>query len=112
VPVDTIDAVVARAALPGPYGVKLDTHGFELPVLLGAERTLAQTRLLVIEAYNFRLGPDAPRFHELCAWLEARGFRCCDLADPLRRPSDGAFWQVDLAFARADDRLFARETYD
>ena len=112
VPVDTIDAVVARATLPGPYALKLDTHGFELPVLLGAETTLANARLLVIEAYNFRLGPDALRFHELCAWLETRGFRCCDLADPMRRPGDGALWQLDLAFARADDPLFSRETYD
>ena len=112
VPVDTIDAVVARTALPGPYGIKLDTHGFELPVLLGAQRSLAHARLLVIEAYNFRLGPGALRFHELCAWLEARGFRCCDLADPMRRPGDGVLWQLDLAFARADDPLFSRETYD
>ncbi|MDP3069239.1 MAG: FkbM family methyltransferase [Opitutaceae bacterium] len=112
VPVETIDRVVQERKLPGPFGVKLDTHGFELPVLAGAARTLESAALLVIEAYNFQLTPGSLRFHELCAWLEARGFRCLDLADPMRRPRDGALWQMDLAFARADHPVFAASGYD
>lgn len=111
VPVETIDWAVVERSLPGPYGIKLDTHGFEVSVLEGASTVLASTELLVIEAYNFSLVPGCLRFPELCAWLEARGFRCCDLADPMRRPSDGAFWQVDLAFARASHPLFARTDF-
>lgn len=112
VPVETIDAVVAARGLIGPYGLKLDTHGHEVPVLEGATWTLQQTQLLIIEAYNFPLTPGCLRFHELCAWLEARGFRCCDLADPMRRPSDGALWQMDLAFAPATSPLFSSNTYE
>ncbi|MES2696138.1 MAG: FkbM family methyltransferase [Verrucomicrobiota bacterium] len=112
VPVETIDRIVATRSLPGPFGIKLDTHGHELAVLAGATQTLAAAELLVIEAYNFTLVPDCLRFHELCAWLEARGFRCCDLADPMRRPTDGALWQVDLAFARATSPLFISNRYD
>jgi FkbM family methyltransferase len=112
VPVETIDAAVASRHLPGPYGLKLDTHGYELPVLEGATAVLQHTQLLVIEAYNFQLTPDCLRFPELCAWLEARGFRCCDLADPMRRPGDGALWQMDLAFAPATSPLFASNRYE
>jgi len=112
VPVATIDRAIAEHQLGGPFGIKLDTHGHELAVLAGATETLAATELLVIEAYNFTLAPGAPRFHELCAWLEARGFRCCDLADPMRRPRDAAFWQVDLAFARATHPMFAANSYE
>lgn len=107
----TIDASVEKRQLPGPYCLKLDTHGYELPVLAGATSVLAQTELLIIEAYNFTLSPGCLRFHELCAWLETRGFRCCDLADPMRRPRDGALWQMDLAFAPARSPLFAQNGY-
>jgi FkbM family methyltransferase len=112
VPVETIDRIVSAHRLPGPYALKLDTHGHELPILAGAATTLAQTEFLVIEAYNFQLTPESLRFHEICAWLEARGFRCCDLADPMRRPGDGALWQMDLAFARATSPIFASNRYD
>ena len=112
VPVETIDDAVKRHQLPGPYGIKLDTHGYELPVLEGATATLAATSLLIVEAYNFQLTPDCLRFHELCAWMETRGFRCCDLASPMRRPSDGLFWQMDLAFIPAQSPLLVSNRYD
>jgi len=111
VPVETIDRAISARGLAGPFAIKLDTHGHEIPVLEGAAATLAHASLLVIEAYNFPLTPDSLRFHELCAWLEARGFRCCDLADPMRRPSDGTLWQMDLAFAPATSPLFALNRY-
>jgi FkbM family methyltransferase len=111
VPLETIDAAVKTRRLNGPYCLKLDTHGYEIPVLSGAAQVLAQTDLLIIEAYNFTLTPGCLRFHELCAWLEPRGFLCCDLADPMRRPTDGALWQMDLAFAPATSPLFASNSY-
>lgn len=111
VPVETIDRALAARRFPGPYGLKLDTHGYELAVLEGAAQTLPRANLLIIEAYNFTLTPGCLRFHELCAWLEPRGFRCCDLADPMRRPDDGALWQMDLAFAPVTSPLFASNRY-
>ncbi len=111
VPVVTIDAAIAARHLPGPYALKLDTHGYEIPVLEGAAQVLAHAQLLVIEAYNFQLTPGCLRFPELCAWLEKRGFRCCDLADPMRRPGDGVLWQMDLAFAPVTSPLFASNRY-
>lgn len=112
VPVETIDNAVATRGLTGPYGIKLDTHGYEVPVLNGAARVLRETELLVIEAYNFTLQPGCLRFHELCSWLETRGFRVCDLADPIRRPIDGVLWQLDLVFTRSVSPWFASNTYD
>jgi FkbM family methyltransferase len=111
VPVDTLDRLVAAHDLGGPFGLKLDTHGHEIPILEGAPHVLAHASLLIVEAYNFTLLPGSLRFHELCAWLEARGFRCCDLADPMRRPADGALWQLDLAFAPATSPIFASNAY-
>ena len=72
---------------------------------------LGRTTLLVIEAYNFEVQPGCLRFHEMCGYLEERGLRCIDLVDVLRRPGDGALWQFDLFFVRADRPEFASNSY-
>jgi FkbM family methyltransferase len=102
VPARTLDELAATHQLRPPFALKLDTHGFEEQILAGASAVLAQTSLAVIEAYNHRMGFGNLLFNELCAAMAARGFRCIDLFDPLYRPHDGAFWQADLAFVRAD----------
>lgn len=111
VPMTTIDAEVAARGLPGPYLLKLDTHGFEVPILTGAERTLADTTVIVVEAYNFPIHPEALMFAELCAYLGQRGFRVFDLVDAMRRPQDEALWQFDLVFLRADRPEFSSDRY-
>ena len=111
VPVVTIDAEVAARKLPGPYLLKFDTHGFELPILKGASATLAATEVIIMECYNFRISPECLTFAEMCAWLGERGFRCIDLVEPLHRPHDDAFWQMDLVFARADRPEFTYQRY-
>lgn len=100
VPVTTLDHLVRHHALAPPYGLKFDTHGFELPILEGAFQTLADTSLIVMEAYLFRSAQFPRVFWEMCAWLDARGFACLDLVDLHPRPHDGALWQLDLFFTR------------
>lgn len=109
-PMTTVDAEVARRGLEPPYLLKLDTHGFEVPILAGAARTLQGSSVLVIEAYNFTIRDGALRLPQLCGYLEGRGFRCLDLVDPLYR-SDGALWQVDAVFLRTDAPEFRTETW-
>jgi FkbM family methyltransferase len=111
VPTARIDTLVRRFGLRPPFLLKLDTHGFEVPILRGAKEILPASSLLVIEAYNFRIAPEALRFHEMCSWLESAGFRTIDIVDPMRRPGDGAFWQLDLVFAPSANREFERDEF-
>jgi len=111
VPMATLDTLVRRHRLAGPFLVKLDTHGFEVPILEGARETLRGAAMLIIEAYNFTLCPGCLRFPELCAYLEGRGFRCADLLEPLHRPGDGAFWQIDLLFLPGTHPIFTSNAY-
>jgi len=111
VPVVTLDAVLAESGLPGPYLLKFDTHGYEAPILSGAARTLADTDVIVMECYNFRIAPGCLTFDEMCRRLGELGFRCIDLVGPLHRPHDDAFWQMDLVFARSDRPEFAHTGY-
>lgn len=111
VPMTTIDHEVATRQLPGPYLLKLDTHGFELPILRGAAQTLLQTEVLVMECYNYKIASESLHFWEMCQYLEQMGFRCIDLADPLYRPYDNSLWQMDLVFMRADRPGFSYFEY-
>jgi hypothetical protein len=43
--------------------------------------------------------------------MEELGFRSFDLAGPMLREYDNAFWQVDLLFARADEPMFTHNSY-
>ena len=112
VPVRTIDSLVAERGLSPPFMLKLDTHGFEVPIFDGAAETLKATELVVVEAYNFVLAPGSLRFHELCGFMEGRGLRCIDMCDVSRRPKDHSLWQMDLFFARAGRPEFESNEYD
>lgn len=103
----TLDAQVREFSLPRPFLIKLDTHGFEWPILEGAQQTLADSAALIIEMYNFSHGPPMLRFYEICQKLDDLGFRPWDLFDPVNRPSDGMLWQFDLILLRKDRPEFA-----
>jgi FkbM family methyltransferase len=111
VPMVTVDEEVSRLNLSPPYLLKLDTHGFELPILEGAKNTLASASLVVIETYNFRLTDSSLKFHEMCTFMEGKGFSCIDLVEPMHRPGDQAFWQVDLLFIPSDNAVFSSNSY-
>lgn len=113
VPMTTVDDSARAAGMHGPYLLKLDTHGFELPIFRGATEVLSQTALVVVEAYNFRLRDDeSVRFWEMCAHMENIGFGCVDLCEQTRRPRDGVLWQMDLVFAPLGSGAFSSRAYE
>jgi FkbM family methyltransferase len=111
VPVKTIDKLVAERNLQGPFLLKFDTHGYEIPILNGAEKTLRQTNVIIMEVYNFKITEHTLRFHEMCSHLETLGFRTYDIASPVLRLHDQAFWQMDILFCRNDAKLFSHNKY-
>jgi len=112
VPVVSLDTALRARKLEGPYLLKFDTHGFELPILRGAAETLARTDAIIMECYNFNIGPECLTFAEMCSHLDARGFRCIDLVDPMHRPHDDSLWQIDLVFVRKDRPEFSYLGYE
>jgi FkbM family methyltransferase len=107
----SIDYEVNRLGLPGPFLIKLDTHGFEVPILEGATGTLENAEYIVVESYNFTMCEGALRFWELCAWMEARGFAPLDLYDLCYRAYDLSFWHMDIVFARKANAAFRYTKY-
>jgi len=107
----SVDSIVLQKQCVGPFILKFDTHGFEIPILNGAARTLPQTQYIVMEVYNYRHTSGTLLFHEMCFRLDSEGFRCFNMADPVHRPSDHCLWQMDLFFARKDNEFFRDSNY-
>lgn len=97
------DLVAPSGDLPQPDLLKLDVQGFELEALAGAERMLAQTELVILEARLF--GTELPLVVEVLEYMRSRGFELLEIADVLRRPHDGAMAECDLVFARSGTKL-------
>ena len=106
-----LDQEIERLSLRGPYLMKFDTHGFELPILEGASTLLSQTELVVMECYNFPVSPTSVYFWEMCRHLRNLGFRPADMASPLARIHDKLWWQVDFLFLRENHPAFAHLGY-
>lgn len=110
-PMVRLDTVVAKDRLSGPFLLKLDTHGFELQIIHGAEELLRNTELAIIEAYIFRLNNKALLFHELCVEMDKRGFQLVDFSEPMWRSKDRALWQWDLFFMKKTNPVFQSNAY-
>jgi hypothetical protein len=84
--------------LPVPQVVKIDTQGCELEILRGAEQTLPQIDLLLLECWLARsYGSATPLWLEVADWLNARDFHLWDVGHGWRAP-DGTLISQDCFF--------------
>lgn len=98
VAVRTLDSIVAEHVDPTrTLGVKLDTEGYELEVLRGAEETLARAAFVISEVSVQKRFGDSYSFEELVGFMNERGFR---VAEILEAPpnAEGRIMYVDIAF--------------
>lgn len=111
VPVVTVDSICQNHNLTPPFLIKLDTHGFEVPIFEGATETLINTNFIVVETYNFDIADKSLRFYQICQYLEEKGFRCVDICEPLFRKRDDALWQFDLFFIKDNHPTFSCDSW-
>ncbi|MDD5707195.1 MAG: FkbM family methyltransferase [Kiritimatiellae bacterium] len=98
-----LDSVLLEQHCPPVDFLKLDVQGYELEVLKGAPRCLAQTQFVLLEASLVAINRGCPLMAEVVAFMEAGGFKLYDVCGISRR-SDGVLWQMDLLFVRADSQ--------
>jgi len=106
VPVISIDNEVERKSISGPFLLKLDTHGFEVPILKGAREVIKKASLIIIEVYNYNIAKDSLCFWQMCEYMDKLGFRPIEMVDPMIRLYDKSFWQMDLFFIPKSDKAF------
>lgn len=107
----SIDISIKELGLKGPFLLKLDTHGFEIPILEGAAQALNECEVLIIEAYNYNIEPESVLFWQLCEYLDGKGFRPIDMVDSMYREYDNSFWQMDLVFIKSSWLGFQHISY-
>ena len=100
-----LDTLVARDGLPAPDLVKIDVQGAELEVLAGASGTLAGASVLIVEVSLVDYNKRAPLMAEVIAAVDRIGFKCADVAELHRTPTNFVL-QLDLVFVRPP--LFAK----
>ncbi len=111
VPVVSLDEQIAGRRLLGPYLLKLDTHGFEVPILEGSKEIIKNASLIILETYNFKLTDNSLRYWEMCSYMETLGFSPVENVDFLLRKKDKAFWQMDTFFLPSQDPIFSKRSY-
>ncbi len=110
VPVLAVDEIMKNEK-NGSVLLKLDTHGYEIPIFEGATDTLNKTEAIIVEVYGFHVSPTGKLFHELSDYLDSKVFRLFDIVDVMRRPKDNAFWQADAIYLKSDQLVFNDSSY-
>lgn len=111
VPVTTIDFEIKKRKLSPPFCIKLDTHGFEVPILEGAKETLKQTNLVIIETYNYQLTKDSLKYYQMNEYMERLGFSSIEVVDFMLRKKDHSFWQMDTFYIPSNRNEFNSNAY-
>jgi FkbM family methyltransferase len=105
VEVQTVDEICQRHQARGPMLLKVDVQGAEIEVLKGAEQTLYQTEVIVLECSLFKFQEGALELIDVIEYVRERGWAIYDLFGFRNRPLDGALAQLDVAFVQEKGRF-------
>jgi FkbM family methyltransferase len=103
VPVVTLDSLVESLELRPPFGLKIDTEGYELEVLRGATQTLSKTEILIAEISVLPRFERSYSFLELLQYLDGAGFEIHRVLTANRDPQ-GLIRFLDVAFVPKRER--------
>lgn len=74
VPITTLDLLVEGSKFEGPYGLKIDTEGYELLVIQGAQRVLKECLFVCLEVSIAKRFEESYTFSELIVTMSQMGF--------------------------------------
>lgn len=81
VPVTTLDSYCSDKRVASIDVLKLDTQGFEMEILKGANAMLPKTKLLYLEITLAKYYEESPRFDSVYGFLADRGFEVVSFYD-------------------------------
>jgi FkbM family methyltransferase len=103
IPVTTLDSLLEQHCFRPPFGLKIDTEGFEYQVIEGAPNFLRETQFVIAEVSVARRFTEGYSFAEFIQIMNKNGFSLCDIlhAQKPKVPASELRF-VDAMFKRAD----------
>jgi len=96
--VSTLDALLESRGWEPPFGLKIDTEGFELEVVKGADAFLAHCQFVIAEVSVAERFRNSYSFAGFVHAMDQRGFRVCDVLEIDRATSPPESKYLDLVF--------------
>jgi FkbM family methyltransferase len=104
VPVIALDDFLPRTGLPHADILKIDAEGWDLEVLKGADNTIRNASIVLIEAaVNNKIFKNS--VFDVLMQMNKRNFTLFDITDLNRTIRHNALWLVELAFVKKDGFL-------
>ncbi len=85
VPITTLDALLKKHQFKPPFGLKIDTEGYELQVIKGAVELLRQTEFVIAEVSVAKRFKESYTFTEFISLMDKNDFALCDILYAYRR---------------------------
>jgi FkbM family methyltransferase len=95
--VERLDDTVRSLGVEPPFGLKIDTEGYELQVLKGATALLPDVEFVISEVSVSKRFEDSYTFEQMIALMDDQGFHMTDVLD-IHRPDPVGTRFVDLVF--------------
>jgi len=99
-----LDDIVNEMDIVENVLVKIDVQGTEDKVIMGGERLLSRTSIMIVETSFRTLYHGQPLFDTIYEMLKQKGFVYAGSEDTIRNPNDGSILQCDLVFCKAESR--------
>lgn len=103
----TLDQTTINTPFAQPDFIKIDTQGYELEILKGAEKTIQHAQFILLEVSLIDIYKSCPLVAEVMAFMQTNGFVLYDICSLMRRPFDKALYQSDFLFVRENSPVRA-----
>lgn len=108
----TLDEFTSQNVLNAPDFLKIDTQGYEYPILKGIEKNLKSIKVILLELNFIEVYHRVKLAHEVIHYMNNNGFVIYDICEIHRRPLDMALFQIDFIFIKQHSHLRADKRWD
>lgn len=100
IPAMTLDGLYRERGWEAPFGLKIDTEGYEDRVIRGAGELLERTQFVIAEVNATPRFRNSYSFADFVGLMDSHGFWLCDLLDGQKGEESSCIFYVDALFRR------------